>query len=212
MKPIYLDYNATTPIDPEVAEAMRPFLYEHFGNPSSGHWYGAQTKRAVELARRQVAGLLDCRPDEVIFTSGGSESNNHAIKGAALAHRSRGDHIITSAIEHPAVIEVCRHLEDHGFRVTYLPVDRDGLLDPAVVSFFEMRDLGLVIEELQDFDNPDNRFVHYRQLESVEIEVPGKLPINLDGEPYRWDRVRFQVHPKALRVVLPEDRPVLKGS
>jgi len=131
MKPIYLDYNATTPIDPEVAEAMRPFLYEHFGNPSSAHWYGAQAKKAVELARRQVAGLLDCHPDEVIFTSGGSESNNHAIKGAAFARRSRGNHIVTSSVEHPAVIEVCRFLEGRGFRVTYLPVDGDGLVDPG---------------------------------------------------------------------------------
>jgi cysteine desulfurase NifS/selenium donor protein len=131
MKPIYLDYNATTPIDPEVAEAMRPFLYEHFGNPSSAHWYGAQTKRAVELARRQVAGLLDCRPDEVIFTSGGSESNNHAIKGVAFALRSRGNHLVTSSVEHPAVIEVCRFLEQRGFRVTYLPVDGEGRVDPG---------------------------------------------------------------------------------
>jgi cysteine desulfurase NifS/selenium donor protein len=134
MKPIYLDYNATTPIDPEVAEAMRPFLYDRFGNPSSSHWYGVQARKAVEGARRQVADLLGCNVDEVIFTSGGSESNNHAIKGAALANRSRGDHIITSAIEHPAVTEVCRHLESHGFRVTYLPVDAEGLLDPSAVK------------------------------------------------------------------------------
>ena len=89
MKPIYLDYNATTPIDPEVAEAMRPYLFEHFGNPSSSHWYGIQTKKAVEEARRQVADLLHCTSDEVIFTSGGSESNNYAIKGTAFANREK---------------------------------------------------------------------------------------------------------------------------
>jgi len=130
MDPIYLDYNATTPIDPEVAEAMRPHLFEQFGNPSSSHPYGARAKRAVERARRQVAGLLGCRPEEIIFTSGGSESNNYAIKGAALASRSRGNHLITSAVEHPAVTEVCRWLEGQGFRVTYLPVDGDGLVNP----------------------------------------------------------------------------------
>jgi cysteine desulfurase len=134
MKPIYLDYNATTPIAPEVAEAMRPYLEEHFGNPSSTHWYGAQTKRAVEKARQQVAELLGCQPDEVIFTSGGSESNNYAIKGSALANRQQGNHIITSAIEHPAVIEVCKYLESDGFQVTYVPVDEYGLVDVAEVE------------------------------------------------------------------------------
>jgi cysteine desulfurase NifS len=129
MQPVYLDYNATTPIDPEVAAAMQPYLVEHFGNPSSGHVYGRRTHEAVETARRQVAALLQCDPEEVIFTSGGSESNNYAIKGAALAHRDRGNHIITSTIEHPAVIEVCKYLETKDFEVTYVPVDADGLID-----------------------------------------------------------------------------------
>lgn len=129
--PIYLDYNATTPIAPEVAEAMMPYLTEHFGNPSSSHWYGIQTKKAVQAARRQTADFLGCHPDEVIFTSGGSESNNYAIKGAAFAYRKKGNHIITLKIEHPAVIEVCRHLEEVGFEVTYLPVDEFGLVDVA---------------------------------------------------------------------------------
>jgi cysteine desulfurase len=133
-RPIYLDYNATTPIDPEVAEAMLPYLEEHFGNPSSLHWYGAQTKQAVENARKHAAQLLGCSPDEVIFTSGGSESNNFAIKGAAHALRNRGRHIITSQIEHPAVINVCKWLEKEGFRVTYLPVDEYGLVDPQAVK------------------------------------------------------------------------------
>ena len=130
MKPIYLDYNATTPIDPEVAEAMRPYLYEHFGNPSSSHWYGIQTKRAVEEARRQVAALLHCSPEEVVFTSGGSESNNYAIKGTAFANREKGNHIITSAIEHPAVLKVCTYLAEKGFQITYLPVDEFCLVNP----------------------------------------------------------------------------------
>ena len=107
MKPIYLDYNATTPIAREVAEAMTPYLYEHFGNPSSSHPYGVATNRAVETACAQVAACLGCEPAEVIFTSGGTESNNYAVKGAALAGRERGNHVITSAVEHPAVVEVC---------------------------------------------------------------------------------------------------------
>jgi cysteine desulfurase len=133
-KPIYLDYNATTPIDPEVAEAMLPYLTEHFGNPSSSHWYGIQTKKALQTARKQIAKLLDCHPDEVVFTSGGSESNNYAIKGAALANRNKGNHLITSKIEHPAVIEVCKYLEKVGFEITCLPVDEFGLVDVAKVK------------------------------------------------------------------------------
>ena len=129
MKPIYLDYNATTPLAPAVIDAMRPYLEEHFGNPSSTHWYGIQTRKAVEKARRQVAALLNCDADEVIFTSGGSESNNYAIKGAAFARRAKGNHIITSSIEHPAVHAVCSYLETNGFRVTYLPVDGNAVVD-----------------------------------------------------------------------------------
>lgn len=127
---IYLDYNATTPIDPAVAEAMKPFLYGHFGNPSSTHWFGTQTKKAVEDARKKVAGLLNCSPEEIIFTSGGTESNNFAIKGAAFSLRHKGNHIITSAVEHPAVTEVCHYLESQGFRITWLPVDEYGMISP----------------------------------------------------------------------------------
>jgi cysteine desulfurase len=95
-KPIYLDYNATTPHDPEVIEIMRQYLEEHFGNPSSSHWYGRMAKEAVATAREQVAALLNCSPEEIIFTSGGTESNNHAIKGIAAAYGNRGNHIITT--------------------------------------------------------------------------------------------------------------------
>lgn len=130
---IYLDYNASTPIAPEAAEAMRPFLAEHYGNPSSLHWAGAPAKEAVERARGQVAGLIDCDPTEVVFTSGGSESNNHAVKGIFFAHRERGEHIITTAVEHPATLNPCRFLEKLGARVTVLPVDRFGRVDPDEV-------------------------------------------------------------------------------
>jgi cysteine desulfurase len=134
MQPIYLDYNATTPLDPEVIKAMHPYLAEKFGNPSSAHWYGRQTKQAVEQARQQVATLLHCQPDEVVFTSGGTEANNYAIKGVALAHQQRGNHIITSAIEHPAVIEVCKYLETKGCEVTYVPVNASGLVEPETLA------------------------------------------------------------------------------
>jgi cysteine desulfurase len=133
-KPIYLDYNATTPHDPEVIDAMRPFFEEEFGNPSSSHYYGSKPKQAVDRARAQVACLLNCNPEEIIFTSGGTESNNFAIIGCAEAMRHRGQHIITSQIEHPAVIEVCRFLEIAGFVVTYLPVDEFGRVNPADVE------------------------------------------------------------------------------
>ncbi len=134
MKAIYLDYNATTPIDPRVAEAMKPFITEHFGNPSSNHVFGITSKRALEKARRQVADLLNGSVEEIIFTSGGSESNNYAIKGIAHAYRHKGNHIITSAIEHPAVFEVCQYLENIGFSVSYVPVSNEGLVDPAQVE------------------------------------------------------------------------------
>jgi cysteine desulfurase len=127
---IYLDFNASTPIGPEAAEAMRPFLTDHYGNPSSLHWAGAPAKDAVEKARGQVAGILGCDPTEVIFTSGGSEANNHAIKGVYFATRDRGEHIITTAVEHPATLSPCRFLEMLGTKVTVLPVDRFGMVDP----------------------------------------------------------------------------------
>ena len=134
IKPIYLDYNGTTPHDPEVIEAMRPYLETEFGNPSSSHWYGIKPKQAVETARKQVAGILNCTPSEVFFTSGGTESNNHAILGVARRFREKGNHIITSSFEHPAVLEVCRYLESDGFETTCLPVSEDGLVDPADVA------------------------------------------------------------------------------
>lgn len=126
---IYLDYNATTPVDKEVAQAMQPYLADYFGNPSSSHSYGIETKKAVENARKQVATLINCKPHEIIFTSGGSESNNYALKGIAYAYENRGNHIITSTIEHPAVVEVCKYLERKGFRISYIPVDEHGVID-----------------------------------------------------------------------------------
>jgi len=130
VRPIYLDYNASTPIDPAVASAMRPFLEDHYGNPSSGHWAATTAGSALETARGQVAALLGCQNDEIVFTSGGSEANNLALKGVFFALRDKGDHIVTTQIEHPAIIEPCRFLERLGARVTHLPVDGTGRIDP----------------------------------------------------------------------------------
>jgi len=132
--PLYLDTNATSPIDPRVAETMRPYLYEHFGNPSSGHVYGQAARAAVDKARAQVAGLLGCTPTEVVFTSGGSESNNWALKGAAWAREDRGRHLVISAVEHPATSAVCDWLAGRGWEVSVVPVDGNCLIDPDDVA------------------------------------------------------------------------------
>jgi len=130
MKPVYFDYAATTPCDPEVVAAMLPYFSERFGNPSSMHAFGQETKGAVEEAREGIAAFLGAAPGEIVFTSGGTESNNMAVKGVAYARRGKGNHIITSPIEHHAVLEPCHFLEKDGFEVTILPVDGDGLVDP----------------------------------------------------------------------------------
>ncbi len=131
---IYLDNNATTPLHPDVFEAMLPYLREHFGNPSSIHWAGRQVKAALDTAREQVAGLVGCDPSEVIFTSCATEANNMAIKGVAAARRSRGNHLITTTVEHPSVLTPCLFLEHEGFRVTSLDVDREGMLDREALA------------------------------------------------------------------------------
>lgn len=131
---IYLDYNATTPIDKEVADAMIPYLYGNFGNPSSTHELGVIAKNAVEHARLQVSEFLNCLPEEIIFTSGGSESNNMVIKGVAHTYKNKGNHIITSKIEHPAVLNPCHYLEKLGYEVSYLPVDEYGMVNPSDVE------------------------------------------------------------------------------
>jgi cysteine desulfurase len=132
--PIYLDFNASTPLDPRVAEVMQDMLSDAYGNPSSTHWAGEPARVAVERARRQVADLLGCKPQEVIFTSGGSESNNMAIKGIAEGHDPEQVHIITSQVEHPAVTEPCLYLERRGATITWLPADRFGQVKPADVE------------------------------------------------------------------------------
>jgi len=133
-RPVYLDYNATTPVDPEVAKEMIPYIESFYGNPSSSYSIGRSNKEAVEKARGQVAELISCQPEEIYFTSCATESNNLAIKGVAWANRNKGSHIITSAIEHPAVTEVCKYLGSQGFEITSLPVDQNGRIDPKDVE------------------------------------------------------------------------------
>lgn len=130
LTPIYFDYNASTPVDPEVLVEMMPYLTGYYGNPSSLHWASANIKDAIDIARNRVSILLGCDPSEVVFTSGGSESNNYAIKGTYFANRQRGNHIITTKIEHPSVLNPCSYLESFGARITYLDVDKYGRVDP----------------------------------------------------------------------------------
>ena len=140
MRAIYLDYNATTPVDPAVVDAMLPYLQSDFGNPSSSHQFGKTAHDAVDQARQQVASLLGARPEEIIFTSGGSEANNLALKGVVFAQLGgifgrwlKGTHVITSAVEHPATLHPCEFLKRRGCRITILPVDRYGWVDPGAV-------------------------------------------------------------------------------
>ncbi len=188
MKPIYLDYNATTPIAPEVADAMLPYLKGFFGNPSSAHFYGRQSKEAVDKARSQIALLLNCNANEIIFTSGGSESNNYALKGYAFANQDKGNHIITSAIEHPAITEVCKFLETKGFEITYLPVDKTGRVQLADVKKAIRKDTILIsvmyannevgtlqpISEISKLAKEYNIVVHSDCAQAV-----GKVPVNI---------------------------------
>ncbi len=134
MDSVYLDNAATTAVSPEVLEAMLPYFTQHYGNPSSVHGTGRDARKAVENARRQVAAALNAQPSEIYFTAGGSESDNWALKGVAFANRKKGSHIITTAIEHHAILHTCAWLEKQGFSVTYLPVDGEGRVDPAAVE------------------------------------------------------------------------------
>ncbi len=134
MKRVYLDHAATTPTDPEVVKAMSPYFTEVFGNPSSIHSFGQEAKAAIESARKRIASLIGAKPEEIVFTSGGTEADNFALKGVAFANENKGNHIITTSIEHHAVIEPCKFLEKRGFKVTYLPVDKYGLVNPDDVK------------------------------------------------------------------------------
>lgn len=181
MKQIYLDNNATTPVKPEVLEAMLPFFREQFGNPSSVHWAGRMVSGAIEKAREQVAELLNCSPAEIIFVSCGSEGDNFAIKGTAEALRHKGNHIITTTVEHPAVLETCEYLESNGFEVTYLPVDADGMLN---------------LTELEDAITDKTILISVMWANN---ETGNLFPISEIGEIARRHKVRF--HTDAVQAI-----------
>ena len=188
--PIYLDYNATTPHDPEVIEAMRPFLETEFGNPSSNHFFGLEPRLAVVKARKQVAGLIGAQPDRIVFTSGGTESNNYAILGTARALADKGKHIITSEIEHPAIEETCSALEDEGFEITRLSVNEFGLIDledlehainPHTILISVMHannEIGTIqpISEIAEIASRHGILLHTDAAQSL-----GKIPVEVDG-------------------------------
>jgi cysteine desulfurase len=187
--PIYLDYNGTTPHAPEVIDAMLPFLKTEFGNPSSSHWYGIGPKKAVMAARSQVAGILGCTAPEVLFTSGGTESNNQVLKSIAGGRYAKGTHLITSSIEHPAILEVCRFMESHGFAITILPVDADGLVslsdvaaairpDTIMISIMHANnEVGTIqpIAEIASLAHQHGILMHTDAAQSV-----GKIPTRVD--------------------------------
>lgn len=185
---IYLDHNATTPVHQEVFEAMLPFLKDEWGNPSSIHWAGRASRKAIDEAREKVAALFNCAPLEIIFTSSGTESDNHAIKGLAYAKKDKGNHIITTKVEHPAVINTCKHLAKEGFEVTYLNVDQEGMIDLDALKksitgktilitvmyannetgvIFPMEDIALLAKE---------RGVAFH---TDAVQAAGKLPVDL---------------------------------
>ena len=187
---VYMDHSATTAVDPAVREAMLPYFSERFGNPSSLYSIGRQARRAVEEARQKVADLIGAKKEEIIFTGSGTESDNLAIKGIAYKNRKKGDHIITSSIEHHAVLHTCKYLEAQGFRVTYLPVSKEGLVNPADVEkaitpqtilitiMHANNEIGTIqpIEEIGKIAREKNITYH-----TDAIQTAGKIPVNVDA-------------------------------
>jgi cysteine desulfurase len=184
-----MDHSATTPVDPAITEAMLPFFSEKFGNPSSLYSKGREARRAIEEARQKVAELIGAKKEEIIFTGSGTESDNLAIKGAAFKNRKKGNHIITSSIEHHAVLHACKYLETQGFRVTYLPVSKEGLVNPADVEraitpetilitiMHANNEIGTIqpIEEIGKIAREKSIPFH-----TDAVQTAGKLPISVD--------------------------------
>lgn len=186
---IYLDYNATTPVRQEVLEEMLPYFKADFGNPSSAHVYGHNPAKAIALARERLSALLGCRPDEIVFTGCGSESDNLAIKGVADTQRHRGNHVITTSIEHPAVTLTCNYLETRGFDVTYLPVDEFGRVSPDEVAAATTERTILITVMHANNETGSiqpigeiGRIVHDRGIcfHTDAAQSVGKIPVNVD--------------------------------
>lgn len=192
MKRIYMDHSATTPVAPEVLEAMLPYFSEKFGNASSLYSLGLEAKEALEESRAKVAALICAQPEEIIFTSGGTESDNLAIKGIGYRskEKGKGNHIITSSIEHPAILETCRKLKTQGFDITYLPVTKDGLVDPGTVESAIRKETILIsimhanneigtiqpLEEIGEIAAEKDVFFH-----TDAVQTAGKIPIDVNG-------------------------------
>jgi len=190
--PIYFDNQATTPVDPRVLEAMLPYFTEKFGNAASrNHEFGWRAEEAVENARAQIARLINAHPKEIVFTSGATESDNLAIKGAAEMHRAKGNHIVTQVTEHKAVLDSCKRLEKYGYEITYLPVDRDGLIDlddlakaitPKTILISIMyanNEIGVIqpIEQIGKIAKKRNVLFHVDAVQAV-----GKIPVDVQKE------------------------------
>jgi len=186
---VYLDYAATTPIRPEVFQAMEPYLTKEFGNPSSIHHFGKQARIAIEEAREKIAKALGAKNEEIIFTSGGTESNNMALKGVAYALSDKGKHIITSSIEHHAILEPCHFLEKLGFEITYLPVDKEGFIDPDSLRKAIRKDTILIsimhanneigtIEPIEELTKITKEYEIYFHTDAVQ--TVGHIPVNVD--------------------------------
>lgn len=189
IKHIYLDHCATTPVHPEVVEAMLPYLTDYYGNPSSIHTFGQIAKEALGKAREKVANLVSAEPEEIIFTSGGTEADNLAIRGAAYASENKGNHIITTKIEHHAVLNTCRYLESKGFKVTYLSTDRYGLVDPddvrkaicdktALISIMHANNEIGTIEPISEIGviSRENGIIFHTDA----VQTVGKIPVDVN--------------------------------
>ncbi|MGV8126139.1 MAG: cysteine desulfurase NifS [Methanothrix sp.] len=190
MKPIYMDHSATTPVAAEVLEAMLPYFSQRFGNASSLHGFGREAKEALEESRQRVARLLHAHPGEIVFTSGGTESDNLALRGIAYKNRNSGRHIITSQIEHPAILETCHSLEREGFSVTYLPVNREGLIelselerairpDTILISIMHANNEVGTIQPLEEVGRlAADRDIY---LHTDAVQTVGKIPVDVEA-------------------------------
>jgi len=190
MKPIYMDHSATTPVAPEVLAAMLPYFSDKFGNASSLHGFGREAKEALEESRQKLARLLNADPEEIVFTSGGTESDNIALRGIAYKNRNSGRHIITSNIEHPAILETCRSLEQEGFSVTYLPVNREGLVelselerairpDTILISMMHANNEIGTIQPLKEIGSLAAERDIY--LHTDAVQTVGKIPVDVEA-------------------------------
>ncbi len=201
MRKVYFDHNATTPVHPEVAAAVQPFLGDFFGNPSSIHWAGRDVRKAVEDARAEIASFFGSRPLEIVFTSSGTEADNLAVKGVAYRPGNQGKHIVTSQVEHPAIMNTCRFLETQGFRVTYVPVTRQGIVEPDAVKRAVTKDTILV--SVMAANNETGCLMPIREIGQIArdsgalmhtdaVQATGKVPISWESLPV--DLLTFSGH------------------